>query len=62
MLSALPATYATTRAELHRLAEEVLKPAREEVTGRFGLRALSGGGEFAQIRSVVLAGFATRGG
>ena len=32
-----------TRAQLHRLAEEVLKPARERVTGRFGLRALPGG-------------------
>jgi len=43
MISALPATHTATRAELHRLAEEILKPAREEVTGRFGLRALPGG-------------------
>jgi hypothetical protein len=43
MLSELPAGFATTRTALHRLAEEVLKPARERVTGRFGLRALPGG-------------------
>lgn len=43
MLSALPPSFATTRTELHRVAEEVLKPTRERVTGRFGLRALPGG-------------------
>ncbi len=43
MLSALPPEYTATRAALHRLAEDVLKPARERVTGRFGLRALPGG-------------------
>ena len=43
MLSPLPADFAATRIELHRIAEEVLGPAREEVTGRFGLRALPGG-------------------
>ncbi len=43
MLSALPPGFAATRSELHRVAEDVLKPARERVTGRFGLRALPGG-------------------
>jgi len=43
MLAPLPPRFAETRAELHRLAEEVLKPARERVNGRFGLRALPGG-------------------
>jgi len=43
MLSALPLGFAATRSELHRVAEDVLKPARERVTGRFGLRALPGG-------------------
>ena len=43
MLSPLPAGFADTRTELHRVAEEVLGPAREKVTGRFGLRALPGG-------------------
>jgi hypothetical protein len=43
MLSPLPPGFGTTRVELHRIAEDVLKPAREEVTGRFGLRALPGG-------------------
>jgi hypothetical protein len=43
MLSALPPGFAATRSALHRVAEEVLKPARERVTGRFGLRALPGG-------------------
>ena len=43
MLTALPPGFAATRTALHRLAEDVLKPARERVTGRFGLRALPGG-------------------
>ena len=43
MLSALPPGFAATRTALHEVAEEVLKPARERVTGRFGLRALPGG-------------------
>lgn len=43
MLAALPPGFAATRTELHRVALEVLKPARERVTGRFGLRALPGG-------------------
>jgi hypothetical protein len=43
MLASLPSRFVETRAELHRLAEEVLKPARELVNGRFGLRALPGG-------------------
>src|SRR4051794_34517462 len=43
MLAPLPPGFADTRAELHRVAEEALKPARERVNGRFGLRALPGG-------------------
>ncbi len=43
MLSAVPPGFAVTRSELHRIAVDVLKPARERVTGRFGLRALPGG-------------------
>jgi len=43
MLAPLPPGFAETRVQLHRVAEEVLKPARERVTGRFGLRALPGG-------------------
>jgi hypothetical protein len=43
MLAPLPPRFAETRDRLHRLAEEVLKPARERVSGRFGLRALPGG-------------------
>jgi hypothetical protein len=43
MLAPLPPGFAQTRTELHKVAEEVLKPARERVTGRFGLRALPGG-------------------
>jgi hypothetical protein len=43
VLEPLPPRFAETRSALHRVAEEVLKPARERVTGRFGLRALPGG-------------------
>ena len=43
MLSELPSEFAATRSELHRIAVEKLKPSRERVTGRFGLRALPGG-------------------
>jgi len=43
MLAPLPPGFAEARRELHRIAEEILKPARERVTGRFGLRALPGG-------------------
>src|ERR687884_377608 len=43
MLAPLPPGFTDTRLRLHRLAEEVLKPARERVNGRFGLRALPGG-------------------
>lgn len=43
MLAELPDSFAQTRSELHRVAQEVLKPARERVNGRFGLRALPGG-------------------
>jgi hypothetical protein len=43
VLAPLPPRFAETRLALHRIAEDVLKPARERVTGRFGLRALPGG-------------------
>lgn len=43
MLAPLPPRFADTRSALHRVAEDVLKPARERVTGRFGLRPLPGG-------------------
>ena len=43
MLGPLPPGFGQTRVALHRVAEDVLKPARERVTGRFGLRALPGG-------------------
>jgi hypothetical protein len=43
MLSALPSGFVATRGAMHRVAAEILKPARERVTGRFGLRALPGG-------------------
>jgi hypothetical protein len=43
MLSVLPSGFAATRTQLHRMAENVLKPVRERVTGRIGLRALPGG-------------------
>jgi hypothetical protein len=43
VLGPLPPGFAETRLALHRIAEDVLKPARERVTGRFGLRALPGG-------------------
>jgi hypothetical protein len=55
MLTALPPGFDAARTALHQLAEDVLKPARERVTGRFGLRALPGGfgtapyGEVTQI-------------
>ncbi len=43
MLDLLPEGFVQTREELHRIAEETLKPAREAVNGRFGLRVLPGG-------------------
>ena len=55
-LEPLPATFAETRLALHRLAQEVVSPAREAVTGRIGLRATPGGfgtppfGEDEQLR------------
>lgn len=42
-LDPLPPTFAETRDALHRLAQEVISPARERVTGRIGLRATPGG-------------------
>ena len=37
-LEALPPGFAETRAALHRVAEDVMKPAREKANGKFGLR------------------------
>jgi hypothetical protein len=42
-LDDLPAGFAGTRQNLHRLAEEVVKAAREHVTGDFSLIAIPGG-------------------
>jgi hypothetical protein len=53
MLSPLPSGFTATRIELHRIAEEVLKPARESVTGRIGLRALPGGFGTAPFADVI---------
>ncbi len=43
MLRPLPDGFAATRLAMHRVAEDRMKPAREAVTGRFGLRATPGG-------------------
>lgn len=43
MLAPLPEGFAATRSVMHRVAEEQMKPVREAVTGRFGLRASPGG-------------------
>jgi len=40
---AVPESYATTRASLHRVAAHVLARRRHAVTGRFGLRVTPGG-------------------
>ncbi len=42
-LRPLPASFATTRDALHRIAAHVLGKRRYDVTGRFGLRATPGG-------------------
>ena len=42
MLRPLPDDFVATRLAMHRVAEDVMKPAREAVTGRFGLRACRG--------------------
>ena len=55
-LGPLPARFAETRAALHRVAEDVMKPAREAANGKFGLRYTRGGfgtpffGDDAQLR------------
>lgn len=42
-LGPLPDTYTPTREALHRVAEHVMKPAREAANGKFGLRYTKGG-------------------
>jgi hypothetical protein len=42
-LRAVPAGLVDARSELHRLAEQVISPARREATGKIGLRATPGG-------------------
>lgn len=42
-LAPLPPGFAETRQALHRVAEDVMKPAREAATGKFGLRYTRGG-------------------
>jgi hypothetical protein len=37
-LGPIPSGFADTRAALHRVAEDVMKPARERANGKFGLR------------------------
>lgn len=55
-LEPLPPGFAETVERLHRLAETVISPAREQATGRIGLRATPGGfgtppfGEDEQLR------------
>jgi hypothetical protein len=55
-LPRLPPTFAQTREALHRVAEEVVKPAREKATGEFSLIRTPGGfgtplfGEDRQVR------------
>src|SRR5215203_4246360 len=39
----LSESFAATRSALHALAEQTIAPARKDVTGRIGLRALPGG-------------------
>jgi hypothetical protein len=39
----LPPHFAATREALHRVAEDVMKPAREAANGKFGLRYTRGG-------------------
>ena len=43
MLRPLPDGFTATRLAMHRVAEQQMKPAREAVTGRFGLSATPGG-------------------
>lgn len=42
-LGPVPAKLTPTRVALHRLAEQVISPARREATGKIGLRATPGG-------------------
>lgn len=42
-LEPLPPRFAETRRALHRIAEDVMKPAREAANGKFGLRYTRGG-------------------
>ena len=42
-LAGVPATLVQTREALHRLAEQVISPARRQVTGKIGLRATPDG-------------------
>ncbi len=55
-LEHVPESFTTAREELHRIAEHVMKPAREKANGKFGLRYTLGGfgtpffGEDVQLR------------
>ena len=42
-LEPVPAGFPATREALHRVAEQVMKPARERANGKFGLRYTRGG-------------------
>ena len=59
MLRPLPDDFVATRLAMHRVAEDVMKPAREAVTGRFGLRASPGGfgtPPFGDVRELYVEG------
>src|ERR1700694_3377159 len=59
-LAPIPPGLVATRLALHRLAEEVISPARREATGKIGLRATPGGfgtppfGDGDQVRVEVV--------
>ncbi|HYI35496.1 MAG TPA: hypothetical protein VEX39_02740 [Thermoleophilaceae bacterium] len=59
MLRLLLDDFVATRLAMHRVAEDVMKPAREAVTGRFGLRAVPGGfgtPPFGDVRELWVEG------
>lgn len=58
-LTPVPPTLVATRRVLHRIARETVSPARQEVTGKIGLRAIPGGfgtPPFGDGRKVGVAG------
>jgi hypothetical protein len=58
-LQPVPRTLIATRRVLHRIARETISPARQEATGKIGLRAIPGGFGtplFGDARKVGVAG------